>query len=126
MDDQAVENKLERILWNAQRALEAFDVPDMPDDMRRIEVTRRLNIIIAASQPFATRWLNFIPDPIDQPDPANDADMDRGCREPDPGPDYDAMGLEASMDRTYPDDIQTQGGPCVDDIPTKPTPGCPF
>ena len=120
MDDTAVEKKLERINWNARLALEAFDITSMSDEMRRAEVMRRLGIIIAASQPFATRWLNFIPDPID-----NIGDYEKDELK-EMGPDYDAMGNEASMERVYPDDIQTQGGPCVDDIPTGPTPGCPF
>lgn len=96
MDDAAVEKKLERINWNARLALEAFDITSMSDEMRRAEVMRRLGIIIAASQPFATRWLNFIPDPID-----NIGDYEKDELK-EMGPDYDAMGNEAGMDEDAP------------------------
>lgn len=131
MDDKAVEAKLERIHAHATIALELITYGFKDKDLDTMR--RHLNHVLAASTPFATRNLNHIPDPMD-----NIGDYEKDELK-EMGPDYDAMGNEASMDpvhpadflskdftRTYPDDVQTQGGPCVDDIPTGPTPGCPF
>lgn len=95
MNSQAVEHKLARIHWHATIALDAVKYDFKESDI--LLLRRKLNLILAASTPKATRNLNHIPDPIDidnlgdyQKDEANEA-----------GPDYDAIGNEASMDDTY-------------------------
>jgi len=106
VNSQAVEAKLERIHGHATSALELITYGFKDKDL--LAMLRHLNLIVAASTPFATRNLNYIPDPIDA---ANLGDYQKDEAK-EAGPDYDAMGNEASMDEDAPDaGMQDKGCP---------------
>lgn len=64
MNRKAVEEKLERIHTKAELALDLIVYGFKEENL--FMVKRYLNAILAASEPWATRNLNFIPDPIDE------------------------------------------------------------